>query len=95
MKPDPKVIQVNEQELRAKLLRIEEVMGGEFADPFRQLLDGHVTIWDCSVKNISIKRLQKLSLAHRANRVPRSCLKRTVRRSRQRDIAAVMCLGGH
>jgi hypothetical protein len=42
MRADPKVIEVNEEELRAKLRRVEEVMGPQLAEPFRQLLDGYV-----------------------------------------------------
>ena len=61
MRAEPKVIQINEGELRAKLRQIEEAMGTEFAEPFRQLLDGHVTILELlRENNISIKRLQKL-----------------------------------
>ena len=61
MKPHPDVIEVDEKELQAKLHRIEEVLGLEFAKPFRQLLDGYVTVLGLlREKSISIKRLQKI-----------------------------------
>jgi len=61
MKPHPQVIALNEPELRAKLNLIEAALGSEMAEPFRQLLDGYVTLLALlREKTFSIQRLRKL-----------------------------------
>ncbi len=61
MKPHPDLIELDEQELRAKLDLIQAAMGSQIADSFRQLLDGYVTLLGLlRDKNLSIQRLRKL-----------------------------------
>lgn len=61
MKAHPDQIELDEEELRARLSRMEAVLGSEFAEPFRQLLDGYVALLGLlRDKKISIQRLRKL-----------------------------------
>jgi hypothetical protein len=61
MKSGPEIIELDEEDLRAKLHQIEAALGSEMASPFRSLLDAYVTLLAMlRDKNISIARLQKL-----------------------------------
>ena len=61
MKPQPETIELDEQELRAKLDQIEAALGAEMAQPFRQLLAGYITLLGLlREKNISIQRLRNI-----------------------------------
>ena len=60
MKPPP-IIELDEEDLRAKLDQIEAALGSETSGPFRGLLEGYVTLLAVlRDKNISIARLRKL-----------------------------------
>ncbi|MHC4065665.1 MAG: IS66 family transposase [Planctomycetota bacterium] len=61
MKPQPEIIELDEQELQAKLDQIEAALGAEMAQPFRQLLAGYITVLGLlREKNISIQRLRNI-----------------------------------
>lgn len=61
MKPQPEIIELDEQELQAKLDQIEAALGAEMARPLRQLLAGYITVLGLlREKNISIQRLRKI-----------------------------------
>lgn len=61
MKPDLETIELDREELYAKLDQIERVMGSQFAQPFRQLLEWYATLLGIlRDKTISIQRLKKL-----------------------------------
>ena len=61
MKPHPEIIELDEQELHAKLDQIEAALGAEMAQPLRQLLAGYITMLGLlREKNISIQRLRKI-----------------------------------
>jgi len=61
MKGDPKVIELNEQDLYTKLDQIEAALGADIAKPFRQLLGAYITVLGfLRDKNISIRRLRKM-----------------------------------
>ncbi len=61
MKADPQVIELDEGDLYAKLDRIEEILGTDIAQPFRQLLVAYITMLGfLRDKNVSIRRLRKL-----------------------------------
>lgn len=61
MKLQPEVIELDYQELESKLDQIEQVMGPEMAQPFRQLLDWYTVLLGLlHDKAISIQRLKNL-----------------------------------
>lgn len=61
MKSDPPVIELDYQDLQAKLDQIEAALGASIAQPFRQLLGWYATLQGLlRDKTISIQRLQKM-----------------------------------
>lgn len=61
MKPHPEVIELDYDDLQAKLNQIEATMGAELARPFRQLLGWYATLVELlRAKTISIQRLRKM-----------------------------------
>ena len=61
MKPNPEVIELDYEQLHSKLDQIEQVMGQEMAQPFRQLLEWYAVLLGLlRDKTISIQRLKNL-----------------------------------
>lgn len=75
MKPKPKprkkpeVIELDADQLQAKLNEIEQTMGEEMARPFRQLLSWYLSLLALiERKNTSIRRLRRLLFGPRTER---------------------------
>jgi hypothetical protein len=61
MRSNPEVIELDYDDLQAKLNQIEAAMGAELARPFRQLLGWYATLVELlRAKTISIQRLRKM-----------------------------------
>jgi len=61
MKPNPKVIELDEADLESKLDQIEAVMGVDMAQPFRLLLHWYARLLGLlREKKLSIRRLQRM-----------------------------------
>ena len=61
MKAYPQVIELDEEDLHAKLDQIEAALGADMAKPFRQLLAAYITVLGLlRDKNLSIQRLRKI-----------------------------------
>lgn len=71
MKPKskPEVVELDVQQLEAKLQRIEQVMGEETARPFRLLLGWYLSLLQLvQKKNTSIGKLRRLLFGARTER---------------------------